>query len=343
MAPVYEAHGGVPYLVSGWERKTPKLISVGEGVSRFVAFDSSEQFYLINLAKLRQDVFWRQRFDLYISNVRNSTDPRARPVHFERLLFNIIRRSRYSAPAIEKEDRERFKAATFEELKRRGNDCGSRPDLAACILNVAFMETELGKANPLSVSDALDNSGLAFGPRQLDLGQGRNDARKFAADYLIDKTDAEEADWSNRFLRPIEAMRLRDLRIMYSDVTRRFNDRLGIHGDRVIEVYATGLLEMANADYKLATIRFSGKAELLARLLAADFSNKWGEAAVVRIVAFLRAREQPYGECALLGTWREGVEKYFRPDDVKDFKRRATIVKTWFAKAVGADLSSCGL
>jgi len=67
-----------------------------------------------------------------------------------------------------------------------------------------------------------------------------------------------------------------------ADVTRRFNERLGIYGDRVIEVYVRGLIAMANADYKLATIRFSGKAELLAKVLAADFSNKWGEAAVAR-------------------------------------------------------------
>ena len=71
-------------------------------------------------------------------------------------------------------------------MRRLSNEERTRYfDAAACILNATFMETELGSANPGSVTDAYDNSGLAFGPRQLDLGQGRRDALAFADRYLI--------------------------------------------------------------------------------------------------------------------------------------------------------------
>lgn len=343
LAPTYEIFAGIPYLVSGYESGNRRVISVAEAVSKLTSWDSSEKFYVIDLTRLQQDKYWKARFDLYLKNVRSAGDPRAHPVHLERLLFNVIRRSRYPMPLLKEDDRQRFKEATLGGLKKRGHDCAAEPESAVCILNSTFMNTELGNANPLSVTDALDNSGLAFGPRQLDLGQGRRDATQFAIQYLIDKTDPDEADWGKRFLQPIEAMGVRDLSQLYVSVTRKFNDRLAISSERVMDVYVDGLLEMVSTDYKLTSIRFIRKAELLARLVAADFSNKWGDTTRARLVAFLRSKNQEYDECAVLTAWAEGVEKYLRPADTEDFRRRARIIKKFFSRASNTDLSGCVL
>ncbi len=342
MAPDVESRAGLPYLVSRWESAHPRLKSIAEAVTATVTWDGSEQFYVIDLARLRSEPYWQKRYAIYQKNVRAANSPNAYPVHFERFIFNVVRGTRYSAPSLSPEERERFKRATSERLKDKGFDCVAHPQLDVCILNAVFMKTELGAANPLSVTDALDNSGLAFGPRQLDLGQGRKDATAFAKTRLIERSNPEEVDWEKRFFQPVEAMTVRDLRTLYGTAARTFNDRLALASDDVIDLYVSGISEMVSTDYKLKQVAFSGSGALLAQLLAADFSNKWGANSTPTIVNYLKTRQQPLDECNVLNAWKDGVQKYFGPADVEDFIRRSHHVAEAYSVAMQTSLKSCG-
>ena len=347
-APTYKDVAGFGYLRDEYETAKPRQISLKAAIEVMqgnvvAAHDArTETFYVIDLTRLRSSAFWKQRYEIYRSNVNSASDPKAFPVHFERLLFNIIRLSRYLPDVMSMDERAGLLRATIEAFRQRGIDCGSQPPPAACTLNRILMETELGPAHPLMVTDALDNSGLAFGPRQLDLGQGRADATAFAQQYLLEESEKAEK-WSARFLRPIEQMPLGDLRQLYSRVVPTFNERLGTYGDQVVSLYVTGILQMASDDYKVKLLSAVGRAAELAQLLAADFSNKWSKARAIEVITGMKSGG-PYAECAVLSSWRDQMKKSgFPPGDVADFRRRAQHIAAYFSQVFPGSANNCSI
>lgn len=344
LEPVYREISGFGYLRSEYEGSDPKQIELRAAAGKlrapvFAVGNPSSQFFVIDLKLLRANEYWKRRYELFRRNAEATRNPKAYPVHFERFLLNVIRFSRYPFEKMPAQDRNRFVEATFRALQRGGTDCQSTPDHALCVLNAIFMETELGSAHPLKVTDALDNSGLAFGPRQLDLGQDRKDATEFARRYLISSEKVDEK-WPSRFLKPVEALPRRDFHELYVSVIPELNEKLSIHGERVIDLYIDGLRHMVGADYRLDRLNFTGKAKLLALLIAADFGNKWGEDTARAIVGGLDARTS-YDECGILAAWTEAVKRRLAPGDVEDFRRRVGHVATHLAKVTTPPWRAC--
>lgn len=340
-APAYKEVAGFGMLRSEYEKDNPKQIELRKavGAAEVAVGNASDQFFVINLDRLRSSTYWQRRYETYRRNVNSSRDPKAYPVHFERFLFDVIRLSRYGPQKMPPEDRRNFISATFKALEKRDIRCAQSPDHPLCIMNSIFMETELGAAHPLKVTDALDNSGLAFGPRQLDLGQKRADATSFALRYLISESRQSEK-WHIRFLQPIEQLPRRELSTLYKDVIPELNEQLSLYGDEVVNLYIDGLRQMAETDYRLNGVQFAGRTQLLAQLLAADFSNKWGEGNARGIATALK-RNVIYDECGVVQAWMEQVRAKYPPGDIEDFRRRSGHVVRHFSNATKGSPQHC--
>ena len=340
-APGYLEDAGFGFFISDYEKAKQRRIKASEAFGATVVYDYSEQFYIINLTRLKNTKFWRDRYAVFQKNVAVAKDVKSPPVYFDRFVFNVLRLSRYQMPRMHAAERPKFIEATFSALAKRSVDCGANKDHPACILNSVFMETELGAAHPLSVTDALDNSGLAFGPRQLDLGQGRKDATDFALAYLLEP--AQKADkWQAKYFRPIESLALSEVKSLYKDAIPYLNSRLEDNGSAVIELYVSGLVQMVSDDYGIARINLTDNARLLSTVVTADFSNKWGKGSAVTLVARIRqAVKQQLDECGFLGAWHKAIRETLQPGDLRDAMRRSDAIQRQFSRFRTGGVASC--
>src|SRR5207249_1332665 len=91
---------GLDYLIDDWQEGVTRRISLDDAIMGTSGFavavhESTEQFYVIDLGKLRMEKPWTTLYDTFFLNAKNAVDKQAPAAHFERLLLNIIRPTRY--------------------------------------------------------------------------------------------------------------------------------------------------------------------------------------------------------------------------------------------------------
>jgi hypothetical protein len=137
-------------------------------------------------------------------------------------------------------------------------------------------------------------------------------------------------------------MSISDVRLLYDSVVVTFNDQLLGAYDGVLSLYLDGLTEMAgNAEKAVSPLALNDDLRLLAQLIAADFANKWGDAATTRVVEAV-GKAHATTECALVLAWRDAVAiRYSGRSDVADFERRVGIVTRAYYNASGKAGTDC--
>jgi len=322
-------------------------------------YDSTETFYVINLTEIESRVGsqrWSARANGFEQVMKdNSRSPAYRRVQFQRFVLDLIRTYRYSPPGGGGDE---FRVAVNSQLAARGIHCpehvrsnepqqepatAATPDAPPlpCVLKSSFLETELGKANPFAVTDALDNSGLAFGPRQLDVGQHAEVGAKY---LLADMAPADHATYA-QFLRPIERLTPSGLSMLYRAVIPKFNQELqaGPARDFIIQDFIASITAPVPAADLIKQVQIDRPGDHAGlEAVVIDFGNKW--TGQTRAVAQALQPKHFDSACDAAIAWEQTFAKLApSPGDVADAYRRAHIVLQAFNLEAGRNEVCRGL
>jgi hypothetical protein len=342
---IFEGTKGLPQsVISRSGNKAPANASVADEV---LVFDETETFYVINLTELQSRIGntkWSARVAAYHRVMADSSRTDAyKRVNAQRFFLDIIRTYRYYPPRANNED---LQINITRELAQKHIICrgreastlGAKPSIytalisghmieVSCILTTSFFQTELGNINPFSVTDALDNSGLAIGPRQIDLGQLSVAARRLQS-FLLSGESLEERSLLSHFFVPIERLTPTGYKRLYGEVIPRLNSKLNDKATRdfIISDFVKEITSLLNVDKQLDDISPHDANEHNAfRAVVIDFNNKWpGE---IRAVIKRVPRQTYVTACDSAIAWVSAFQGLKPPaGDVKDARRRADIV-----------------
>jgi hypothetical protein len=256
-------------------------------------------------------------------------------VQFQRFVLNLIRLSRYQAPRLRPLD---FYAEINSGLAGRHVGCppteaGKRPppgpDLPSviptpCILALSYMSSELGPVSPYVVTDALDNSGPAFGPRQIDLG-----AHPESGDLLLDgETDQRKQDY-RRFFRSIENYTPTGLKRFYAEIIPFLNGKLGtekVHQYIVGDFLDSVMTPVPDAGEVHRIVPASPSEQAAFDAVVIDFGNKWSGQTTTIIKAMVAQNRSYDTACQATLAWVQAFAPHAVGGDLHDEKRRAAIV-----------------
>jgi hypothetical protein len=327
-----------------------------------VAFDNDQTFYVINLTELRDrlgQTRWKKRVTDYeqVMGDPRRTDSYKR-VSAQRFLLDVLRAYRYTPPRGGQEDfrldvSQRLVAAHIlcrdsTTTKTEGHPSTEegthleRKVNVPCILKTSFFQTELGTLSPFAVSDALDNSGLAIGPRQIDLGQ-MSDSATAAKRYLLSGESAQRRVTLTQFFVPIERLTPTGYKALYGEIIPLFNAKLaaGVTKEFLLSDFVKMITDPASKAWRLDRIVIRDQNEYHAFEAAViDFSNKW--ASKTRVVSQLIQKHEYKSACEATMAWEAAFASLKPPPgDIKDAYRRADIVLRAYYWEAGKPRNQC--
>jgi len=326
-----------------------------------VAFDEDQTFYVINLTELHDrlgTIRWKKRVSDY---ERVMADPRRtnsyKRINAQRFLLDIVRAYRYSPPRGGQDD---FRSDVSQRLiaahilcrdtaiakteDHSPTDQGMPKTVEIpCILKSSFFQTELGTLNPFAVSDALDNSGLAVGPRQIDLGQISDPATAVKSCLLNGEPPQRQAELSQFFV-PIERLTPTGYRALYKEIIPLFNAKLssGPAKEFVLNDFVEMITTPPSRNWRLNRIVIHDLSEHRAfEAVVIDFNNKW--AGRTRLVSDRIGSHDYKSACEATVAWEAAFASINPPrGDIKDAYRRADIVLRAYYWETGQPRNQCG-